>query len=486
MTEPRRALVVAFDAMDADMIRELADAGRAPAFRALWETAAWAPTVNPVGFVVGGVWPTIWTGVWPSRHARYSTAQIETGTYLLCPTGVDDLDRDPFWATAGAAGRRVFVLDAPLMAVRNYAGCVQIGEWGGHDRMFAPTSSPPSALADLEQQVGVYVVRAECDAYGDRSAWGELRDDLLRGVEQRAAATAGELARSEADLVVSVFAESHCAGHQFFPEHRELMVEVYEALDRGLGELLAAAGPDTTVVVLCSHGIATPYGGDHLLAGVLRRLDDAYGAPSRAVEWREQMLRPWERHRRQGRLRREHPNAPERWRATSVDGARRFFRVPTVGLHSLVRCNLRGREPRGRVRPGPELDALLERLRADLLDLVDPDTGAPLVAQVLRTSDLYRGERLDDLPDLLVEWDERATGTAAASDLVGTVRAARWPGRPGEHRAAGVCFVRGPGIPTGRLGQDVQAVDIAPTVLGLLGVDPGDGDGRAFVGPSYP
>ena len=320
----------------------------------------------------------------------------------------------------------------------------------------------------------------------DRAAWGELRDDLLRGVEQRNAATARELARRESDLVVSVFAESHCAGHQFFPEHRELMVEVYEALDRGLGELLAAAGPDTTVVVLCSHGIAAPHGGDHLLAGVLRRLDDAYGAPPRAVEWRERMLRPLERHRQQRRLRREHPNEPERWRVTSVDGARRFFRVPSVGLHSLVRCNVRGREPRGRVRPGAELDALVARLRADLLDLVDPDTGAPLVARVLRTSDLYRGERIDDLPDLLVEWDERATGTAAASESVGMVRAARWPGRPGEHRAPGVCFVRGPGIPAGRLAEDVRAVDLAPTVLGLLGVDPGDVDGRAVVGPAEP
>jgi predicted AlkP superfamily phosphohydrolase/phosphomutase len=479
-----KVVVIGFDAMDADLIRDLTDAGRAPAFRALWETAAWAPTVAPVGFELGAVWPTIWTGVWPSRHARYSTEQIATGTYLLCPTGVDDLDRTPFWATAGAAGRRTFVLDAPLMPVRALADCVQVGEWGGHDRMFAAMSSPPSALADVERTVGRYGVGDECDAYGARHAWEELRDDLRVGAAQKTAATQALIADAEWDLVISVYAESHCAGHQLWPAHRALLDDVYETLDRGLATLLDAVGPDTTVVVLCSHGIANPYGGDHLLAGVLRRLDDAYGPPGRAVELRERALRQTARRRQVSRLRRRYPVDPQRWTATALDGARRFFRVPTVGLHSYIRFNLRGREPRGRVRPGSELDALVERLRADLLDLVDPDTGAPLVRQVHRTSDMYRGERIDDLPDLLVEWDERATGTAAASDLVGTVRAARWPGRPGEHRGAGVCFVRGPGIPAGRLGRDVQAVDVAPTVLGLLGVDPGDVDGRAFVGPS--
>ena len=33
-------------------------------------------------------------------------------------------------------------------------------------------------------------------------------------------------------------------------------------------------------------------------------------------------------------------------------------------------------------------------------------SGAPLVKRVVRTRDLYAGEQLDALPDLLVEWNE--------------------------------------------------------------------------------
>src|SRR6185436_19531560 len=49
--------------------------------------------------------------------------------------------------------------------------------------------------------------------------------------------------------------------------------DVYIALDAAVGRLLEAAGPDTTAVVLCSHGMGPHYDGTHLLEEILYHWD---------------------------------------------------------------------------------------------------------------------------------------------------------------------------------------------------------------------
>jgi predicted AlkP superfamily phosphohydrolase/phosphomutase len=166
---------------------------------------------------------------------------------------------------------------------------------------------------------------------------------------------------------------------------------------------------------------------------------------------------------------------------TSVDSSRPFFKVPADGVHSGIRFNVRGREPRGTVAPGAELDQLVAALRADLLDLVDPDTGERSITSVERVTDIYRGERIADLPDLLVAWNPRAGVVAMSSPRVGKFSATPWEGRAGEHRTGGVLFVRGPGIRPGPVGE-IQIVDIAPTIARMLGIDAEGTDGQMIAG----
>ena len=255
---------------------------------------------------------------------------------------------------------------------------------------------------------------------------------------------------------------------------------MYRALDHGLGELLETAGSEATVVVLLSHGFGEPYGCDHLLGDVLQRLADEYRKPAPLVAARERVLRPIDRWRHERQVRRAYPERPPALtRLTSVDSSRPFFRVPADGVHSGIRFNVKGREPRGMVTPGAELDELIAALRADLLELVDPDTGERSIDAVERVADLYQGERIDDLPDLLVAWNPRAGVAAMTSPRVGQVSATPWEGRAGEHRTGGVLFVRGPGIEPGPVGE-IQIVDIAPTVGRMLGVDAKGSDGQVI------
>jgi hypothetical protein len=156
-----------------------------------------------------------------------------------------------------------------------------------------------------------------------------------------------------------------------------------------------------------------------------------------------------------------------------------------------IRLNLVGREPCGRLRPGSEAREFCDRLQDDLLEIRDHRTGGPLVARVLRTEDHFNGPHLDELPDLLIEWnDEVATGSTAIGDGAAAVVRASSPkigviegrndyGRSGEHRSGGWFVAAGPGIPAGRAGP-VSVLDFAPTFARLLGVDMPDCDGSVI------
>jgi predicted AlkP superfamily phosphohydrolase/phosphomutase len=485
MAAPARVLVVGMDALDLDVARELAGRGDLPTFARLLESSAWAETATPPGLVVGSVWPSINTGVTPSRHGFYCFLQLQPGTYDVRRYTPHDIAWPAMWQVLSDAGLRCGVVDAPLSPPARDLRGVQVVDWGTHDRILDVGAVPDGLHDEIDACFGRHPIEGRCDDYAVRGAYGELRDRLVAGVERKWELSKSLLERGGWDLFVTVFGESHCAGHHFWhvrdPDHPDHdpavlaglggdpLVDVYRAIDRALADALAAAG-DATVLVVCSHGFGPHFDGDHLLGAVLARIEDATYPRSPMIVQRERayrLLQRWGR-RVRGTARPGY----------AVDGSRRFFKVPNNELYGAVRVNLVGREPRGRVHPGAEYDDLVDALVADLTDLVNDDTGEPAVTRVLRTAEIYQGERLGDLPDLLVDWNRSAAITSVSSPKIGCVQG-HFPGnRTGDHRPAGLLMARGPGIEAGPIAGHVDVTDIAPTVAGLLGVDLGPVDGR--------
>lgn len=156
------------------------------------------------------------------------------------------------------------------------------------------------------------------------------------------------------------------------------------------------------------------------------------------------------------------------------------FSTPNNDVYGGIRVNLVGREPEGRIRPGEECEAFCESLTRDLLAFINVETGRPLVRRVLRTADLYHGERLQDLPDLMVEWDRESPIRTISSPKTGTIHKVFDGIRTGDHKPEGMVFAFGPGIPRGRLAQPVSITQFAPTIASRLGVPLPGVDGEAI------
>ena len=517
-----KTLFVGLDACDAELAQAFARDGDMPVLARLLQGAAVQPTEAPLGFLVGGNWPTITTGTTPSRHQFLCSGQVRGGTYE--PRWIGPIsDPPPVWQWVSRAGGRVAVLDAPHAAVADDLNGVQLVEWGCHDRHAGTRSFPATFLDDVDRRYGPHLVGtrptpfahfAPCDyahRAGEHRTAGEnaaLLHDLLEGHRRKARLTCDLLREHDWELVFTVFGESHCAGHQFWklhdpshpwhdPEQLRRLGEdplrtVYRALDRSLGELVDAAGTGATVYVLLSHGMRAHYDGTCLLDPVLWKLDEyASGLERRgrfthAVDVAAGALPSNARRRALTSL----IGLRQRLRWTvgpigtdgcevaipSWIGRRRWWMQPNDSVSGSVRLNIEDREPHGKIAAGRAREVMLW-LAERLLELVNTETAQPAVARVLFTDEHYERVPGDPMGDLIVEWNRDAPIDTVWSPATGVVTAPYGQWRTGDHHRGGLLLVQGEGVRPGRRAEAISVVDIAPTLAASLAVDAADVDG---------
>lgn len=505
-----RVMIIGLDAASPILLRRWMADGSLPNLAALAARGRTGPLRSVEGFFVGATWPSFQTGLSPAGHGLHYLAQIRPGSYAYYqpfqePGGVRG---EPFWTALGREGHRVAVLDVPLSRLDPAINGIQTVEWGGHDSIFGFQASPGALVPELLERFGPHPVGPVCD--GRRTTLGEwqaFRDALVRGARTKAELTRACMDREPWDLLVQVFTEAHCAGHQMWhlhdPSHPahdaslgaqlgDPLHQVYQAVDAAVGTVLEAAG-DGTVLVTSLHGMGGYFGAGFLLHDVLVRLGAATppSAPPRPrtarsalVEsarsiWRHlpRVIRDQLRPLRQRLL----PDPPPGPRTIGVDPSRsRCFVVGNGAPVSGIRLNLAGREPTGCLAQGAEADRFVADLSGALLGVIDARTGRPAIRAVTRTAALHAGPHLDRLPDLLVEWaDEVQTGSMQlaggrgatvrlTSPAIGMVEGVNWYGRSGDHRAGGMYILAGAGIAPGGEGHALEVAELAAAITRIV------------------
>lgn len=499
-----RLVLLALDSADPALVRRWAKEGYLPNLAKLMDGGTSVPIATPPGVLEGAIWPTLLTSAEAATHGMYAYKQIVPRTYdLQIAMMADRLPVPPFWAPISNAGKRVAVIDAPFALPVKRLNGIQLTNWGGHDLWCAKRCSSPAGLVDeLVGRFGEYPVPT-CDA-SDRSPrdYESLRRCLREGVEKKTALLRHCLQMENWDFFFGVYSESHCAGHQFWhfmdPTHprydpegpddlRHCVRDIYRAIDGGIGELLKGLAPETHVMVLLSHGMGPYYHGSHLLDEVIDRLGvngsraenpEVLSPPDRSLRgaaWSSRRLIP--ERLRQGIKSHLSPEWTRRlWHWSHPKPKplnpwthKRVFQLPESNMTGLLRINLKGREPAGLVEPGKEYDALCLRLKNSLLALENPDTGRSAVQWVARSRDLYRGRRIEELPDLFVEWDHSAPIGRLRSPEIGTLEGDFVGRRTGSHTQGGLLIGRGPTFTSGQC-EEIRTIDLAPTLLNFFGV----------------
>ena len=519
-THPK-VLAIALDAASPHLLREWGEDGTLPNIGRLFREGLSGPSRTLDGFYHGATWPSFMTGRSPGNHGIYWLHQLKTGDYNQHRLTAEQVGRFPsLWDVLSGAGRRVAVLDVPFDKPRAGIAGLHAVEWYTHDPHFSFCTSPESLAADIVKTEGRHPAPKFCDA--NRRTADDYRlfiDQMKQGVGLRSRMTQRLLGGQSWDLALAVFAETHCAGHQLWilhdpahPGHDPVVVrqtgdglrEVYIAVDKAVGELIdRLAGEETTVVLIDLHGMSFAAGAWLILPGVLERLGHFTPLPAAppptaarragAPLWHllPESLRDALEPLKRAVLGPLPPrNKPGTTPPQFVPATSRCYPIMLGQSVSGVRLNVAGRDPLGMLRPD-EVDAFGAALKAELMALRDPATGQPITAEVRWTRDLYQGDAIPELPDLIVDWDlTRPIGSAgvgsgagsvmrAMSPRIGTVEFENRNCRSGEHRNEGLFIATGPGIARGELDRTVSTMDFAPTFARMLGVEM-EADGRVI------
>lgn len=487
-----RVLMIGLDAADLLLIDRWAEDGCLPSLRQLMASGVSGRLQTSARYLVGSPWPTFYTGQQPTRHGIYHDFQWQHEGMRFARPAWEWLPALPFWRRL-APEVRVLSYDVPfLLGVQEATGTEVVG-FASHDRIVEPLSHPPDVLREVESEFGSLTMLQEDYGLSDPEYLLALRDFLVE-ITRRSTRTATRLLQRPWDFAIVVLGALHRGGHRLWDRSSanrvmsaqegqafdRALLDLYVECDRSLGEMIEAAG-DATVVVFALHGMMINACRNDFLDAMLARVvggahadPPRYGAVRRLGEALPLGLRRGVTQRIPARLR---DRIMTSWATGGTNWSQTEAFSLRADLQGYVRINLSGREVEGIVPPS-EYDALCERLVAGLMSFRDAETGDPVVAEVRRPVEVFGpGERDARVPDLVVRWVESpaAPHVALVSEEYGRIERAtpgRIPnGRSGNHRTEGFFVARGPGIPEGsRISDVADIVDLAPTVLQILGV----------------
>jgi predicted AlkP superfamily phosphohydrolase/phosphomutase len=434
--------VIGLDGVGLPLVQDLAARGVMPALGRLISTGTLAPMRSSIPVISSVSWTGFMTGRNPGKHGVYGFTDVKPGTLSLFFPNFGSVRGDTLWDIAGRAGKRSIVLNVPnTYPARAMNGLLVSGFVAVNlERAVHPPELLPRLKADG--------YRIDVDYMNADQRPEAFFADLDATLEARRRTYLGLLRDEPWDLFIAAITECDRLHHYFWSQYADpaaplhgRFLDFYRRLDDVLAALVDALPAGIPLFVVADHG--------HTLIH------------------REFYPNAWLR--AEGLL--EFATATPKGLADLSPSTRVFVLDP-----GRVYVHRQGRFPLGGVGPA-EAEGLLARVREGLLGLRDPSPGAPAggcpVPRVFGRDELYRGPYLSAAPDLVIHFNDGYDPKGALTRPEPFGRSAL----TGMHTYAdSLFFANRPGIPT----DDLDIVDLAPTILTLLGVEPpADLDGRA-------
>jgi len=146
-----------------------------------------------------------------------------------------------------------------------------------------------------------------------------------------------------------------------------------------------------------------------------------------------------------------------------------------------IYINLKGREPYGIVEPGEQYEVVRKQVMAALAELVDPRTGQPAASAVYRREEIYNGEYLHLMPDILFSLDGKPYLTSDSTTATQVFEPIPKDDVHGRHHSLGIFAAIGRHVVPGLALEQTNIVDVAPTILYAMDLPiPTDMDGQVL------
>lgn len=456
-----RLVVIGVDGADFKVINHLMKESRLPNIASMIENGVQGILNSTIPCVSPVAWTSFMTGKNPGKHSIYDFSGKVPGSYRFKINTAKNRKAKPFWMNLSEKNKRVLVIGVTLTYPPDPVNGYMVSGLGiPADSDIKSYAYPPGFALEIVNNFGKFNTVPDADFRKLNSSDRE-KEKYLRGVfeqiEYRVKIFKHMWQKEIFDFSMIFFLDTDGASHYFWKymdsthkqytpnRYSDAIYKVYEKVDSAVGELLTMINEETDVILVSDHG---------------------FGPLNRVV-----FLNNWLESKSYLKVRgcrtilSKLSNKKEiEWKKTKA-----YFNG-TVGS---IFINLKGKEPNGIVDIS-EYEELCHRIKMDLLNLEDPESGEKVVNNVYKKAELFNSENVETAPDLSVTFkkgysvigEEIALHNIKDTGKV-IVDSNNWSG---THEPEGIFIAYGRNFKKGHRVQGANIIDIAPTLLYLRDV----------------
>lgn len=514
----KRILLIGLDGATFDLAKPWMKQGLLPTMNRLVQLGTHGElesTIPPSSYVA---WTSLYTGKNPGKHGILAFTRQKKNSYEVELLSGKNCRAQSLWKILTEKGKHVIVLNVPMTYPPEPVNGLLVG--GMDSPGIKSNFTYPEKLRDEILSIAPdYVVNLRLRGSLDRDSKREAALEKLISLAEARAKIAHELMdRYPWDFAIVKFDATDQVQHYYWkymdPGHPQFdpkgnkrfgdaILRVYQKMDEIMKSFVEKIDDDTTVVVMSDHGfgfhsgkviyinewlkrigLLTPKGSEHR-RGLLDS-SNVYSFSKALVKYVALASKSVLSYKGKDAIQRLFPNlipnvtsyiqyAGIDWSKTKAYGAE----------HAGIRINVKGREPQGIVEPGKEYEALRNFIIAEAQKLKDPEAGDRIIEKIYNKEDIYQGDWIDETRDLILITKDNACSINKKvfkdnnKPLVATKR--RSGEVNGKHRMNGMLILHGKNVNKGLEIHDSKIIDVAPTILHLLGLPvPDDMDGRVL------
>ena len=433
-----RVLVIGIDGTPFTFLKKHIEAGDFPTLKSLAEQEAFAQMDSVQPCISSVAWSTYMTGKNPGKHGIFGFIDRIPNPFKIYIPNSRNMISDTLWEILSRNGKTVVVINVPVTYPPRQVNGVLIGCFLSAD--IDKAVYPPGLVPKLKQMG----YRIDVDAWQGHDKDKEaFLQDVEYTLNKRWEAARYFMKEVDWDFFQLHIMETDRMNHFLWehyenndPKYAQRFLDFYKLVDAIIGDLVNSVRDSDLVIVLSDHGFCSVKKEVYL---------------NHALEEKGFLTL-----------------TPE---AKSVADM-----TPATIAYSLIPgrifLNLKGREEKGKVKPGLQAETILSEIEEWLLTLTDDDTSEAIIKETIRSGDLYHGDQLHMAPDLLaIPYD--------GFDMKGNVKPVKLThkgelvGTHTYHDAA--LLVRGHNLTMER----PQLHSLMPSILEKLQVEiPSDLDGR--------
>lgn len=493
-----RILAIGIDSAEPKLIEKWMNEGKLPFMQSLKDKGAWVRIKSTANWLSDTPWPTFYTGVNPGKHGYYSFLNIKRGTTEIKRINARSCKYLPFWGQLSGSDKKVVIFDVPKTYPLEALNGIQLAAWG-EEYPLMPTSCLPESFKDeFLKNFGSYQHITELVKPIKIAPELKIYNILMKNIKKKSRAIQDLLLQNNWDFFIAAFGEIHYANHQFFhhfdvnhwghdsrkAKHLDrALLNIYRAIDVELANIFKDIPENTTIFVFSVHGIKTNYAGNHLMNSIMEKLGYQVRATpiqTKTTGFDLKNLSKLTKKMIPGKLR-EYIN--ERFVPNSVHDeflswefnnriswrdSKAFF-MPNSIFQSFISVNLKGREPLGIVEPGEEYEKLCYEICHEFKQLVNPKTGKSAIKDIAITADIFPGEHVLNLPDIILQWAEDGPIEQLEHPKLRVISEPVPDLRKTQHAGEGFMLTAGKGVQPQNDINTIDVLDLAPTMLSLLG-----------------